>query len=676
MHNLAARGRLARSLVAVMAISALLALLATNAGASVVVGKVWAWGLDNQGSLGDGMLSGETGTPVEVQGINEIYAVAGGTDGEGGYALRNDGTVWAWGYGGVGQLGDGSPSGSDVPVQVSGLSGVVAVAGGSADGYALLSDGTVEAWGENQEGQLGIGHAGPYSDVPVEVASLSGVTSIASGYGTVYALKSDGAVWAWGSNREGVLGAGSASAYSATPVQVSGLHEVVALGGSPSFDGYAVKKDGTVWAWGDNSLGALGNGKASSPGYSDVPIEVSGITNAAAVQGTGGAAYALLSNGHVDSWGDNSSGQLGIGDDGACCNSYIPVEVHSLTEVTAIAAGNDNGYALARDGTVWAWGDSGYGLLGNGATGGPLGDTPAPVSGLKDAIGIAATSHGSFGIADFVSSTPPTLPVTTTPTPPPPAPASIYVALGDSYSSGEGVSPFLAGSDTAHDRCHRSTRAYAELLRGKPGFPSTLEFGACSGAKVANMYPGKGQYGERGQLELLSSQDAIVSLTIGGNDVGFGLIIKSCVLLPACYLSDNLPTRVLIKHTLKRLPSLYRAMLTRAPDAQVYVLGYPHFFSPHPSLFCNGIDRLEANWISQMEDLFNEGAQKAIRKLADHRLHYVDTDNAFAGGELCSKKKPVYMNGVIKAHHEYSFHPTAAGQARLAHVLAIAVRRG
>ena len=408
-QNIAAHRVLARNLVALVAMLTLLALFASNACASVVAGKVWAWGLDNQGSLGDGLWSGETGTPVEVQGINEIYAVAGGTDGEGGYALRNDGTVWAWGYGGAGQLGDGSPSGSDVPVQVSGLSGAVAIAGGSADGYALLSGGTVEAWGEDQEGQLGIGHAGPYSDVPVAVAGLSGVTSIASGYGTVYALKSDGTVWAWGSNREGVLGTGSASAYSATPVQISGLHQVVAVGGSPSFDGYAVEKDGTVWAWGNNSLGALGNGTAGSPEYSDTPVEVSSITNAITVQGTGGAAYALLSNGHVDSWGDNSGGQLGIGSDGACCNSYVPVEVPSLTEITAIAAGNDNGYALVRNGTVWAWGDSGYGLLGNGTIGGPLADSPVLV-GLKDVTGIAATSHGSFAIAGSGSSTPPSSP--------------------------------------------------------------------------------------------------------------------------------------------------------------------------------------------------------------------------------------------------------------------------
>ena len=175
-------------------------------------------------------------------------------------------------------------------------------------------------------------------------------------------------------------------------------------------------------------MGALGNSTAGSPEYSDTPVEVSSITNAIAVQGTGGAAYALLSNGHVDSWGDNSGGQLGIGDDGACCNSYIPVEVHSLTDVTAIAAGNDNGYALLRNGTVWAWGDSDYGLLGSGTIGGPLADSPVLVAGLQDATGIAATSHGSFAIAGFLSSTPPS------------SPPSVGSSGGGSNGSGAGAS--------------------------------------------------------------------------------------------------------------------------------------------------------------------------------------------------------------------------------------------
>jgi lysophospholipase L1-like esterase len=265
-------------------------------------------------------------------------------------------------------------------------------------------------------------------------------------------------------------------------------------------------------------------------------------------------------------------------------------------------------------------------------------------------------------------------PPTLAPTPLPPSISPIYAAIGDSYSSGEGDPPFLAGSATSQDTCHRSTTAYAERLHGTPGFPAMLDFVACSGARIANMYPNKGQHGETDQLDTLNDDDALVTLTIGGNDVQFPLLIKSCVVLAACYLADNVPTRGLIAHTVKRLLHLYQEVLKRAANAQIYVLGYPEFFSHSPSFLCNGIDRLEADWITKMENLMDEGIHNVIKKINSHRLHYVDTAKAFAGGELCSSGKPVYVNGVIKSHLQYSFHPTAAGQDRLAQVLAEAVR--
>jgi lysophospholipase L1-like esterase len=257
--------------------------------------------------------------------------------------------------------------------------------------------------------------------------------------------------------------------------------------------------------------------------------------------------------------------------------------------------------------------------------------------------------------------------------------ARTFVALGDSYSSGEGVAPFVSGTATSRNRCHRSPQAYAERLRGMgmPSVPAAFRFLACSGAKIENFYPGKGQYNEKsGQLSALDRTTALVSLTVGGNDVRFGTFIKTCVATPQCQRALNRPTRLLISHTARRLDDLYRALLQKAPNAQMYVLGYPRFFSPHPSLLCNGIDKLEAEWIIDMEDALNAGIKKAIKQVASRRLHYVDTANAFSGGELCStKKKPAYMNGIIKAHTEFSFHPTALGQWRLATRLARALDR-
>ena len=169
----------------------------------------------------------------------------------GGYfhsvALKSDGTVWAWGYNGKGELGNGSTTGvasnSSTPTQVVGLTGVTAISAGRGEpdgdhSLALKSDGTAWAWGSNAWGQLGVGtNSGPQtcagfpcSSIPVQVSSLTGVTSVAAGGNHSLALKSDGTAWAWGQNSFAQLGDGSATERD-TPVQVSGLTGVIAISG-------------------------------------------------------------------------------------------------------------------------------------------------------------------------------------------------------------------------------------------------------------------------------------------------------------------------------------------------------------------------------------------------------------------------------------------------------------
>jgi hypothetical protein len=172
--------------------------------------------------------------------------------------LKNDGTVWAWGYNPDGQLGNRTYSDSNVPVQVLGLTGVTAIAGGGYHSLALKSDGTVWAWGRNDYGQLGNG-TNSDSNVPVQVANLTRVTAIAGGYGyRSLALKSDGTVWAWGYNYYGERGNGTTAA-SNVPVQVSGLTGVTAIA-EGDLHSLALKSDGTIWIWGWTECGQLGDG--------------------------------------------------------------------------------------------------------------------------------------------------------------------------------------------------------------------------------------------------------------------------------------------------------------------------------------------------------------------------------------------------------------------------------
>lgn len=154
-------------------------------------------------------------------------------------ALKNDGSVWSWGYNRFGQLGRAASESCSnytcgtTPAQVTSLSGVIAIAGGGFHTTILKDDGTVWAWGYNRYGQLGDGTTTD-SSTPMQVTGLSGVNDISSGYVHSVALKNDGTIWAWGYNRYGQLGNGTTT-NSSTPVQVTGLSGVIAISGGGLF---------------------------------------------------------------------------------------------------------------------------------------------------------------------------------------------------------------------------------------------------------------------------------------------------------------------------------------------------------------------------------------------------------------------------------------------------------
>lgn len=230
-------------------------------------GSVWTWGDNTYGQLGDGTTTTRP-TPVQVHELSDVSAVVGGFYSS--IALKNDGTVWAWGINSNGQLGDGSTTNHSTPVQVSGLSGISSIAVGPAGNHilALKNDGTVWAWGWNYYGQLGDGTTTNRS-TPVQVSNLSDVSQISNGYTHSLALKSDGTVWTWGSNGAGQLGDETRTNRS-TPVQVSNLSGVSAIAGGGSHS-VALKNDGTARAWGSNNYEQLGIGAAYN---SSTPVQV------------------------------------------------------------------------------------------------------------------------------------------------------------------------------------------------------------------------------------------------------------------------------------------------------------------------------------------------------------------------------------------------------------------
>ena len=232
-------------------------------------GTVYAWGYNIYGELGNGTDGGSSNVPVPVSGLTGITQIACGYYHS--LAIKIDNTAWAWGYNGSGELGNGTNTNSNVPVQVTGLTNIIALAGGNSFSLAIKNDSTVWAWGSNNEGELGNG-TNANSNIPVQVSGLSGIIAIAGGVYHSLALKNDGTVWTWGFNMYGQLGNGT-NTDSNIPVQVTGLTGIVAIAGGYAHS-LAMKNDGTCWAWGYNSYGQLGNGTYNN---SNVPVQVTGL---------------------------------------------------------------------------------------------------------------------------------------------------------------------------------------------------------------------------------------------------------------------------------------------------------------------------------------------------------------------------------------------------------------
>lgn len=320
---------------------------------------LYTWG-GNWGGLGVGTNTSEVTTPRPMPGLTDVTAVSGR------YALRADGTVWAWGTNGQGDLGAGWLGGeSPIPVRVAGLTNVTQVAASGSGAVALRADGTVWAWGGALLGNPNVWLA----STPVRVPGLTGVRSIVVSYTTAYALLANGSVMAWGENRFGKLGTGSTAEVVQSPTPVVGLTAITQLSGNYS-NAYARRDDGTAWAWGSNTSGQLGNN--STAALSRVPVQVSGLTGVTTVHagntsavGAGetytGVAHAIGADGGVWSWGQNAAGELGA--DSTAAFSRVPLRVVGLTGVTRLSAGATI-YALRSDGTVWAWGDASIDALG------------------------------------------------------------------------------------------------------------------------------------------------------------------------------------------------------------------------------------------------------------------------------------------------------------------------
>ncbi len=321
---------------------------------------VKAWGYNYYGQLGEGDTINKT-IPVDVYGLAGIVAVGAGEYHS--LALRKDSTIWSWGNNSNGQLGNGSLINRSLPVQVLGVTHVAAIAAGQNHSLALKRDSTVWDWGYNAYGQLGDSTlnlvACQCKEQAVKVHKLKKIIAIAGGSFHSLALRSDSTVWAWGSNVDGQLG-DSTTTDSPVPVQVHGLTNVIAIaaGGSHSL---ALKSDSTLWAWGRNTVGQLGD---STINGEIIPIKINALTGIVAIAASITHSMALKSDSAVYCWGYNYYNQLG---DGTLLDAHFPIHTPYVAHVTNIAAGGSHSIALLNDYSMFGWGNNYYGI-GNGTT--------------------------------------------------------------------------------------------------------------------------------------------------------------------------------------------------------------------------------------------------------------------------------------------------------------------
>lgn len=332
-------------------------------------GELYGCGDNTYGQLGNGTTT-TISTPVQVGALDTWSDIAPasyifGTLVTTG-AIRADNTLWTWGDASNGMNGRGDLLDVSSPVQVGALTDWSKVNAGRAIFQCIKTDGTLWAWGHNPYGNLGNIGAPVWTSSPVQIGVATDYYSVSCGSYHNLSIKTDGTLWAWGSNNLGQLGTGANTPQKIeSPIQIGALTDwaYVAAGTNVSF---GVRTDGTLWAWGQNTNGQLGVGDSTSRSS---PTQIGALTDWSKVE-TGPSAtevahtIGLKTNGTIFTWGNSAFGQLGLGPVPGYKSS--PVQVGAATDWSNVYCANRSTFAYNAAGELWATGNNASGMWGLG----------------------------------------------------------------------------------------------------------------------------------------------------------------------------------------------------------------------------------------------------------------------------------------------------------------------
>ncbi|MEZ0006325.1 alpha-tubulin suppressor-like RCC1 family protein [Flavobacterium sp. 28YEA47A] len=323
-------------------------------------GTLWAWGDNGSGELGDGTTV-DKNMPVQIGTANDWQKISAGHNFS--LAIKTDGTLWAWGFNSWGQLGNGANTRQISPVKIGTATDwqSISASRGTTGGHciALKTNGTLWAWGRNSLGQLG-DNTLVDKNQPIQIGVDTDWRLIATGGNHSLAIKTTGALWAWGWNGTHQLGDGT-NINKLVPTQVGTATNWQSINGAYTHN-LGIKTDGTLWTWGFGPEGKLGLGTVS---IAEVPTQVGSSNDwAKAIAGIN-HSVALKSNGTLWSWGKNESGELGFGTN-STTNIVVPTQVSTNADKTLISAGESFTQIMNSDGFLYATGLNTVGQLGDG----------------------------------------------------------------------------------------------------------------------------------------------------------------------------------------------------------------------------------------------------------------------------------------------------------------------